>query len=102
MKTAIRFAVCLSVLMLAASPSPAQEPDPDGQVEEIIDALSVEERVGQLFMVDFVGSGAESDEVIELIRDYKVGGVFLSASNRNIANDIENTNYNHVILLQYK
>jgi len=56
-------------------------------IQTLIDGMSVEERVGQLFLVTFAGSdpGLGSD-VAELIRDYRVGGVVLLASNDNFTN----------------
>ncbi|MGA9351787.1 MAG: glycoside hydrolase family 3 N-terminal domain-containing protein [Anaerolineae bacterium] len=56
-------------------------------IQGLIDGMSVEEKVGQLFLVTFAGSdlGPESD-VAELIRDYRVGGVVLLAGNGNFTN----------------
>jgi beta-N-acetylhexosaminidase len=56
-------------------------------VEEIFSRLTPEQRVGQLFMVSFQGNnvGLDSD-IAELIQDYYVGGVVLSANNQNFSN----------------
>lgn len=63
----------------------AQEPDP---VEEIMARLSVEDKVGQLFIVPFVGAEANpGSEIWQLLTEYKVGGVILLASNSNFNND---------------
>ncbi|MFQ6058699.1 MAG: glycoside hydrolase family 3 N-terminal domain-containing protein [Anaerolineae bacterium] len=50
--------------------------------------MSVEEKVGQLFMTTFVGHdiGPDSD-IAELITEYKIGGVVLLASNGNFTNE---------------
>src|SRR4030042_530016 len=46
----------------------------DDRIERILSAMSVEQRVGQLFMVDFPGAEAMPDSAIaHLIRDYHVG-----------------------------
>ncbi|MEA3459676.1 MAG: hypothetical protein U9R11_03215, partial [Chloroflexota bacterium] len=56
-------------------------------VERFMEQMSAEEKVGQLFLVTFVGSdvGPDSD-IAQLIAEYKVGGVVLSASNGNFTN----------------
>ena len=72
------------LLMLAPSPAAAQA-DP---VEELLANMTVEERVGQLFIVPFVGSNADDNSnIAELIAEYKVGGVVLLAANQNFTND---------------
>ena len=62
-----------------------QQTDIDLQAEQILNAMSVEERVGQLFLVSFVGDSAtpESD-IADLILNYHIGGVVLEAENDNI------------------
>jgi beta-N-acetylhexosaminidase len=56
-------------------------------VEEIFSRLTPEQRVGQLFMVSFQGDevGSGSD-IAELIQDYYIGGVVLSADKQNFVN----------------
>jgi beta-N-acetylhexosaminidase len=50
--------------------------------------MGVEERVGQLFIVPFVGPDVgDNSNIAELIVEYKVGGVVLLAANQNFAND---------------
>ena len=47
--------------------------------------MSVQERVGQLFLVTFEGDSAELDSnIADLILNYQIGGVVLSAENDNI------------------
>ena len=92
MKKPTCLVTCAFVLILVTVPLSAQEPDEDARIEEIIESLTVEERVGQLFMIDFVGAyTSDSDAFVELIRDYKVGGLVLTWPNNNILNDAENT-----------
>jgi beta-N-acetylhexosaminidase len=53
--------------------------------EEILNGMSVAERVGQLFLVTFPGDDAGQDAgIADLILDYRVGGVVLLAQNDNI------------------
>lgn len=75
--------LCL-LLTLTLAPSSAQT-DP---VAETLAQMTVEERVGQLFVVPFVGRdvGGNSN-IAELIAQYKVGGVVLLAANQNFTND---------------
>jgi hypothetical protein len=57
-------------------------------VAEMLARMGVEERVGQLFIVPFVGPDVgDNSNIAELIVEYKVGGVVLLAANQNFAND---------------
>lgn len=59
----------------------------DPRITDLINRMSVGERVGQLFLVTFVGSDASPESDIGvLIQQYRVGGVVLLASNRNFTN----------------
>ncbi len=77
--------------MLASdSPVAAQEPDAniDAVVETIFAELTPAERVGQLFMVSFDGNNViPGSDIGELIQVYRVGGVTVSASAKNFANN---------------
>jgi hypothetical protein len=67
----------------------AQESDYARQAQSLLDSMTPEERVGQLFLVTFEGGSAEVDsDIADLIVDYKVGGVMLRAANDNF-NDPE-------------
>ncbi|GAB4542039.1 MAG: hypothetical protein Kow0063_33540 [Anaerolineae bacterium] len=84
-----RYIVFLLVLSIALPLTPsyvsATQVDPVG---EILSRMSVEERVGQLFVVTFVGPEAgDNSNIAELIVEYKVGGVVLLAANQNFTND---------------
>ncbi len=75
----------VGLLPATAGPSQAQEAD---RVAEILSRLSVEDKVGQLFIVPFDGAEANPDaDIWQLITEYKVGGVILFAANRNFNND---------------
>ncbi|MFQ5874333.1 MAG: glycoside hydrolase family 3 protein, partial [Dehalococcoidia bacterium] len=53
----------------------------------MVDSLTVDEKIGQLVMVSFIGTDVGQDSTIgSLIRDYKVGSVLISSSNQNIPN----------------
>ncbi|MBK8989426.1 MAG: hypothetical protein IPM39_25755 [Chloroflexi bacterium] len=65
----------------------AQEDTPTiaQQAQAILQAMSVAERVGQVFLVTFEGDSApQSSAVADLILNYHVGGVVLLANNDNI------------------
>ena len=56
----------------------AQESDQEleAAVEAVFEALTPEERVGQLFMVSFKGSNVNANsDIAELIRRYRVGEI---------------------------
>jgi len=78
----------LLALLLAISPAGAQQPAPASQVEALLASMSIEERVGQLFLVTFVGDQvAPGSDIARLIRQDHVGGVVLLAANSNLSND---------------
>lgn len=78
----------LSIVILLGSSKPsagAREPDAFEEARSILESLTVEERVGQLFLVPFQGDSVEIDsDVADLILDYNVAGVLLLAENDNI------------------
>lgn len=79
--------VTFCLLQLAAGEISIQAQQQD-RVAEIMERMTVEDKVGQLFIVPFVGSNVNPDsEVWQLITEYKVGGVILLASNSNFNND---------------
>lgn len=60
----------------------------DPAVELIFNTLTPKERVGQLFMVSFNGADISPDsDIAELIQEYRIGGVLLSAQNENFVNN---------------
>jgi beta-N-acetylhexosaminidase len=59
--------------------------EPENSAETWFNAMTTAERVGQLFLVPFIGDSALPDSAIaDLIANYKVGGVILLANNDNI------------------
>ncbi len=66
----------------------AQPPASLLAAREIVRRMSVADRVGQLFVVTFVGNDTSPESPIaELIAHYRVGGVLLLASNENFRNE---------------
>lgn len=60
------------------------------QVEAILSKMTPEERVGQLFLVAFYGSDVSPDSPVgRLIREFRIGGVVISAQNGNFVNGPE-------------
>ncbi len=55
------------------------------KAQEILDAMTVEERVGQLFLVSFEGDSIDQNsDLADLILNYKIGGVLLLTDNDNL------------------
>jgi beta-N-acetylhexosaminidase len=79
--------ICLIFTLPAAgSMRPVQaQADP---VAALMSRMSIEDKVGQLFIVPFVGAEATpGSHVWQLITEYKVGGIILLAANSNFNND---------------
>jgi beta-N-acetylhexosaminidase len=75
--------LCCILSLLMPHPAHAQEVS----VDQIMSLMTVEERVGQVFMVDFVGTDtSDESSIAELIVEYKVGSVLISESRDNFAN----------------
>lgn len=76
-----------TILLSLLLPIPLKAQDESDFIQGLMDHMSVEERVGQLFLVTFAGSDLGSDsDVAELIREYRVGGVVLLAGSGNFTN----------------
>ncbi len=57
-------------------------------VERFMSHMTVADKVGQLFVVNFQGATLEPDSsIVQLIHDYRIGGVVLNEQNGNIDND---------------
>ena len=87
----MRVLTCLALTIVFASLLPpavasAQTATPPAEVVRLLEGLSPEERVGQLFLVSFQGldTSAES-HIYDLISNYHVGGVVMMARNDNFA-----------------
>lgn len=74
------------LLSLVTVPARAQTPTPPPAVASILNSMTPEERVGQLFLVTFNGADtSETSQIYELVTKYHVGGVTLRAENDNFA-----------------
>src|SRR4030042_6320618 len=65
-----------------------QAVDPKVQALQLLERLTPEERIGQLFLITFKGPEAapgtiDSNQIYDLIYNYHVGGVILLAANDN-------------------
>lgn len=83
-----------STLFVGSAQSAVLAVQTSPEAQDILATMSVEDRVGQLFLVSFEGDSIdENSDVAELILDYKVGGVVLLTGNDNISGygDPQNT-----------
>lgn len=81
--------VLLFIFLFSLAPNPvqAQTPTPPATVRLLLDSMTPEEKVGQLFLVSFNGTGTgEESQIFDLISRYHVGGLVLSAGNDNFTN----------------
>ncbi len=74
------------VLPLAPIPVQAQTSTPPPGIRLILDQMTPEERVGQLFLVTFKGMDTSSEsQIYDLVTNYHVGGVMLMSENDNFS-----------------
>ena len=72
---------------LLPPPSPAAAQDAPADPTAILNAMTVADRIGQLFIVTFTGNDVGPESAIAgLIRDYRVGSVLISPANGNFTN----------------
>ena len=82
--------ILVSALLINSQPgigvvSAQQETTPQEKAQELLARLTPEERVGQLFLVTFVGNNVgEDSQIYDLIVDHHIGGAVLLAANDNI------------------
>jgi beta-N-acetylhexosaminidase len=81
-------AFLLLCLVMPLSTAWAQEDDLNSRAQAILSTMSVEDKVGQVFLVAFVGNDTSPGSAIaQLVQNDRVGGVVLLASNSNFYND---------------
>jgi len=69
------FLTSILIALFVTVPAQAQTPTPPPGVQLVLDSMTPEERVGQLFLVTFSGTDtSESSEIYDLIVRYHVGG----------------------------
>ncbi len=74
----------LVVPLVGAGPAQAQGVNPPTAVRAVFQKMTPEERIGQLFLVNFTGTDTSDKSLIyDLIVTHHVGGVVLSAANDN-------------------
>jgi len=85
---ALLLAAALLLAFSADGPGRANAGAPDAAfLDRVIASLTIDERVGQLVMVNFVGDDVSAgSDIASLIQDFKVGSVLVTASNGNIVN----------------
>ena len=88
MRRVFNLLVILALLLgLSGTNPPVQAQtgeDPQARAQVLLNTMTPEERVGQLFLVSFKGSDLKPDSPIAtLINKYHIGGVMLSAADDN-------------------
>jgi len=77
--------LCGLVNLLVFRPTTAQVYEPSAEALALLDSMSPAERVGQIFLVTFLGDSAAIDSnIADLIVNYGIGGVVLHSENDNI------------------
>ena len=80
--------LCISTFMLAGLGITPVNADSVSDAEALLESMSPEEKVGQLFLVSFEGTEVEEgSEVYNLITKYHIGGVVLLAENNNFTSE---------------
>jgi beta-N-acetylhexosaminidase len=76
--------VILLISLFSSTAAQSQANEPSANVQSILDSMTPEERVGQLFLVTFTGTDiSETSQVYDLIHRYHVGGLVMLSSNDN-------------------
>lgn len=87
MRRFVHWLMLLIVLTLLLTPTPAVQAETHSQASQaqaVLDSMTPEERVGQLFLVTFQGTDThDQTQIYNLIANYHVGGVVLQAANDN-------------------
>jgi beta-N-acetylhexosaminidase len=84
------FTLLLLVMLLATlvpvQQANAQTETPPAEVSHLLETLTPEERVGQLFLITFTGTDTSTEsQIYNLIANYHIGGVVLKSGNDNFA-----------------
>jgi beta-N-acetylhexosaminidase len=84
----IAILVCSAILpvgSIQASPNAASSTDARAQAEQLLNQMTPEERVGQLFLVTFQGTDiSPTSQIYDLVVSRHIGGVVLRSENNNI------------------
>lgn len=84
----VNWIILIALLTLLVGPAiVSAQDDPDKFIAALIEQMSPQAKVGQLFIVAFAGADASANsDIARLIREYYVGGVALSPEAGNILN----------------
>jgi len=84
----IAFLLCSAILPIGsglASPNATSDQVALAQAQQLLDQMTPEERVGQLFLVTFQGTDiSPTSQIYDLVVNRHIGGVVLRAENNNI------------------
>ena len=87
------------LFMLVPVSARAQTATPPPAVLAILNSMSPEERVGQLFLVTFTGTDTgENSQIHNLMTEYHIGGVVLLAENDNFVSAPETVAQAHALI----
>jgi len=82
------FLLLMTGHLACAQESVAEERPHEAQVAELLAQMDARDRVGQLFLVTFVGDSAGGDTLIaDLVLNYHIGGVVILSVNDNITDE---------------
>lgn len=80
----IRFIFIFSLMLGMVTPVRAQTSTPPAAARMLLDSMTPEERVGQMFIVNFNGTDvSQTSQIYNLVVKYHVGGVVFSGANGN-------------------
>lgn len=83
----VRFFCALALILVSPGVLPVRAQE-SSRAEALLQTMSAEEKVGQLFLVTFDGTVVEEgSDIYTLLSDYHVGGVVLSADNNNFTDE---------------
>lgn len=98
----LRGLILLTILASFLAPGTgarAQTPAPPPQVRTLLNSMTPEERVGQLFLVTFRGTDTgDASHIRDLIANHHVGGVILLADNDNFVSEPETVAAAHQLI----
>ncbi|HRN51399.1 MAG TPA: glycoside hydrolase family 3 N-terminal domain-containing protein [Anaerolineales bacterium] len=85
----------------ATAYAPSAQADPQAQAAALLQRMSPEERVGQLFLVTFSGASAPAEsQIYDLIANYHIGGVVLRRDMDNFVAQPETLTTAHTLIQQ--
>ena len=92
--------VALGVSLFGPLPAArAQTPIPPSKIQAVLNAMTPEERVGQLFLVTFHGvDTSDESQIRALIMNHHVGGVVLQAANDNFISQPDTITGTHQLI----